>query len=182
MEKQELLEKAKKREITKQEVFEHFGVKNIEGLESVLSEKLDIAKDSFSFLEGSLNFIYATKTKEDYNPIEEMYTFYAVAAQGIYGFAIDDISILNGAFGSFKTVMILENILSSKPEVMFFQSMYKKYVERMENISYTISKGASDLLNYLSKNLEKMDPKDIDKILGEFKSKAQELIQQTKKD
>ena len=27
MEKQELLEKAKKREITKQEVFEHFGVK-----------------------------------------------------------------------------------------------------------------------------------------------------------
>jgi len=178
MELKELLEKAQERTISKEEVFEYFGVKNMEGLESVLSMKFDQPKESLSFLDGSLQFIYEAREKTEYNPIEEMYMFYGICAQGIYNVPMDEISILNGYFGAFRVLMMLENILKNKPEVNFFWGLYQKFIQRKEDMSYILKEGIKQVVDFAMKNLGDLDEEKLSVLLTEFKQKAEELIKE----
>jgi hypothetical protein len=181
MEKQELLEKAKAKTITKEEVYEYYGVKNMDGLESVFAQKFDQAKDNLSFLDGSLQYIYTTREKEDYSAIEEMYMFYGIAAEGIYGVSMDEISILNGYFGPFRVLMILQNILKDKPEVLFFEHLYKKYIERKENMTYMILDGVTKIIKFAQANLGNLDEAKLQELISEFKNKADQLVKEKDK-
>ncbi len=176
MELKELLEKAKARTITKEEVFEYFGVKNIEGLEVALAQKFDKPKDNLSYLDGSLQYIYATRENEDYSPIEENYMFYGIAAEGIYGVPMDEISILNGYFGPFKVLMMLDSILADKPEILFFQKLYKQYIARKEDMTYVLINGVKEIIKFVEKNLKNVDEKALLNMFQEFKEKANEII------
>lgn len=182
MTKQELLQKTQNDKITKEEVFEYFGVKNIDGLESVFAQKFDVANDNLSFLDGSLPYIYSFREKENFNPIEEQYMLYGIAAQGIYGVDMDEISIINGYFGPFRTLMMLEAILKDKPEVVFFEKMYNKYIARVEDMSYILVKGMRQILDFASKNLQNVDPEGLSKAFEEFKLKADEILTSAPKD
>jgi hypothetical protein len=181
MEKQELLEKAKTKTITREDIFDYFGVKNMEGLESVFSNKFDQPKDNLSYLDGSLQYIYAVREKQDYSPIEEMYMFYGIAAEGIYGVSMDEISILNGYFGAFKVLMMLSAILKDKPEVAFFEYLYKKYIERKENITFMILDGVLKVVKFAQDNLGNLDEKKLQELISEFKVKADQLVKEKDK-
>lgn len=176
MNKEELLQKAKDRTITKEEVLEYFGVKNTEGLEMALAQKFDQPKDNLSYLDGSLQFIFAAYEKDDYSPIEENYLFYGIVAEGIYGVPMDEISILSGYFGSFKVLMMLENILENKQEVIFFKKLYKQYIERKTNLSIIFVNGFREVVKFAEKNLGNLDEKALAEMFNEFKTKAADLI------
>lgn len=176
MELVQLLEKAKQRTITKEEVFEHYGVTNMEGLESALSLKFDNPKETLSFLDGSLDFIYTARAKKDYSPIEENYMFYGICAEGIYGVSMDEISILNGYFGAFRVLMMLDAILKDKPEVVFFKKLYKEFVERKENMVYTLTEGVRELVDFAVKNLGGLDEGKLTDMLNEFQKSAGDLF------
>ena len=178
MELKELLEKAKNKTITKEEVFEHFGVKNIEGLEVAVAQKFDKPKDNLSYLDGSLQYIYATRENEDYSPIEENYMFYGIVAEGIYGVSMDEISILSGYFGPFKVLMMLESILSDKPEVIFFKKLYNQFIERKEDMTYVLMNGVKEIIKFVEKNFKNVDEKALAEMFTEFKNKADEIIKE----
>ena len=178
MELKELLEKAKAKTITKEEVYDYYGVKNMEGLESVFAEKFDTPKENLSYLDGSLQYIYSTREKKDYSPIEEKYMFYGIAAQGIYGVEMDEISILNGYFGVFKVLMILDNVLKDKPEIIFFEKLYKQFIQRKEDMSYILSNALREIVAFAKDNLKNIDPESINSMFEEFKVKANELLKE----
>jgi hypothetical protein len=176
MELKDLLEKAQARTITKEEVFQYYGVTNLEGLESVLALKFDNPKETLSFLDGSLDFIYTARKKKDYSPIEENYMLYGICAQGIYGVSMDEISILNGYFGAFRVLMILDAILKDKPEILFFKKLYKEYIERKENIVYTLTEGVQQLLDFAIKNLGNLDEGKLNSMINDFQKTAGDLF------
>lgn len=176
MNKEQLLQKAKDRTITKEEVLEYFGVKNTEGLEMALAQKFDQPKDNLSYLDGSLKFIYTTREKEDYSPIEEKYMFYGIVVEGIYGVSMDEISILNGYFGAFRLLMILDNILAEKPEVIFFKKLYNEFIQRQEHMTYVLMNGVKEIIKFVEKNFKNVDEKALAEMFTEFKNKADEII------
>jgi hypothetical protein len=178
MELKELLEKAKMKTIKKEEVFQYFGVKNIEGLEMALSNRFDKPLEDLSYLDKSFSFLYESREKEDYSPIEEQYMFYALCSQGIYGMNIDEISLINGFFGPIRTVMILDNLLKDKPEVIFYNKLYKQYLERKENAIYLVSSGFKKVVDFAEKNLQNLDQAKMESLINEFKDKAQEFVKQ----
>lgn len=178
MTREELVQKAEDKTITKEEIFEYYGVKNMDGLESRLAAKFDTPSETLQFLDGSLQYIYNTRLSKNYSPIQEEYLFYAICAKGIYGVDTEEISILNGYFGPFKLLMMLDAILKDKPEVQYMRKLYAKHIERHENIGLIFKQGVEELVNFAVKNLGDLDERKLAEIFQEFKDKANELIKE----
>ena len=104
--------------------------------------------------------------------------FYGIVAEGIYGVPMDEISILNGYFGPFKVLMMLELILADKPEVLFFQKLYKQYIARKEDMTYVLINGVKEIIKFVEKNLKNVDEKALVEMFTEFKNKADEIIKE----
>jgi DNA repair ATPase RecN len=174
MTKQEILEKVDAKQVTKEDLLKYYQIKKDEQLEFALEEKLRIVTQSGDFLNSAFKFIYETRQRENYNPIEESYVFYAMILQGLYGIDSDELKILAATIGAFKTVMLLDKILQNKDEVLFFKNMYKQYVEKIENVYIQLNK----ILNSLNKILTDFDPKqlegfskDLEKAIGNLNIK-----------
>jgi hypothetical protein len=69
-------------------------------------------------------------------------------------------------------------ILKDKPEVMFFEHLYKLYIERKENLSYLLSNSLREIVKFAEKNLQNIDPESISTLFEEFKTKANELLKE----
>jgi Na+/glutamate symporter len=158
MNKQEILNKIDNKQATIGDLLNYYEIKNEEQLEFALAEKLKQVNQSGDFLNSAFKFIYETRKKETYNPIEETYVFYAMVLQGLYGIDSDEIKILAATIGAFKTVMLLEIILENKNEVLFFKKMYKQYIEKIENVYLKLN----DILASVNKILTDFDPKQLE--------------------
>jgi hypothetical protein len=158
MTKEEILNKIDAKQAGKEDLLKYYEIKNEDQLEFALAEKLKEVNQSGDFLNSAFKFIYETRKKEVYNPIEEAYVFHAMILQGLYGIDSDELKILAATIGAFKTVMILDDLLDNKPEVLFFKKMYKQYVEKIESIYIKLN----DILTSVNKVLTDFDPKQLE--------------------
>jgi hypothetical protein len=171
MTKKEILEKIDAKQAGKEDLLKYYEIKNEDQLEFALEEKLRVITQSGDFLNSAFKFIYETRQKQIYNPIEESYLFYAMLLQGLYGMDSDELKILAATIGAFKTVMLLDKILENKDEVLFFKKMYKQYVEKIENIYIKLN----DILGSINKILIDFDPKQLEGFSEDLKKAIDNL-------
>jgi hypothetical protein len=171
MTKKEILEKIEAKQAGKEDLLKYYQIKSEEQLEFALEEKLRVVTQSGDFLNSAFKFIYETREKQTYNPIEESYVFYAMLLQGLYAIDSDELKILAATIGAFKTVMLLDKILENKDEVLFFKKMYKQYVERIENIYIKLN----DILASINKILTDFDPKQLEGFSEDLKKAIDNL-------
>jgi hypothetical protein len=171
MTKKEILEKIDAKQAGKEDLLKYYEIKNEDQLEFALEEKLRVITQSGDFLNSAFKFIYETRERQIYNPIEESYVFYAMLLQGLYGIDSEELKILAATIGAFKTVMLLDKILENKNEVLFFKKMYKQYVERIENIYIKLN----DILASINKILTDFDPKQLEGFSEDLKKAIDNL-------
>ena len=171
MTKQEILNKIDNKQASKEDLLKYYQIKNEEQLEFALEEKLRIITQSGDFLNSAFKFIYETRQKQNYNPIEELYVFYAMILQALYNLDSDELKILAATLGAFKTVMLLDRILENKDEVVFFKKMYKQYVEKIESVYIKLN----DILASVNKILNDFDPKQLEKFSGDLQKALNNL-------
>jgi hypothetical protein len=163
---QEILQKVDNKTAAKKDLFEYYGVKNEEALQFAFEEKFKEPKLNGDYLNSTFEFIYEVRQKEKYNPIEEAYVYYAMILKALYDLDSDELKVIASILGAFKTVMLLEKILINKEEVVFFEKMYKKYLEKTENIYIKLNQ----ILGSVNKLINDFDPKQLEKFSMELQS------------
>jgi hypothetical protein len=164
MNREELIQKIENKAFTQQDLLVYYGVKTVEALEFALEEKFKEVTQTGDFLNSGFRYVYESRKANEYNPIEEKYIFYAMVLQGLYNIGSDEIRIIAAGIGAFKTVMLLDKILGQKEEVIFFEKMYQKYVQRIENVYLKLN----DILGSLNKVLNDFNPEQLEKFSGEL--------------
>lgn len=172
MTKEQIVEKLEKDTIKAEDVYAYYEVRNIDGLEIALEQKLKVVKVNDEYINGSFKFIFEAKEKEEYNPIQEKYYFFSTMLPALYGTSSEEVSILIRGIGLFQTMMLLDKILAGKPEVEYYKHLYNMYQEKQFSLALTIQSGLEGLLKLLeerTKNLNMEDLKELGKnVLGEL--------------
>jgi hypothetical protein len=168
MTKEEAMQLIEKKEFTIKELFEFYGVRNIEGLESYLETRFDKVDTNNEYLVNAFKFIFETRELENFNPLEEKYRYYAMILPGLYGIAPDNMQILVAGLGLFKTIMMVEKLLKDKEEVIYFNQLYQIYINEMYSIGRTANKYVKLLDNTLKDFLQKNNKESLSQVVKEF--------------
>jgi hypothetical protein len=171
MNTEEILQKVENNTFKEKDLLDYYGIKSIEALEFALDEKFKAVTQKGDFLNSAFKYIYNVRKDADYNPIEEKYFFYAMVLQGLYNIGTEEIRILAAGIGAFKAVIILEKVLGQKEEVLFFEKMYKAYVEKTESIYLKLN----DILVSINKVLNDFNPEQLEKFSGELQKALSNL-------
>lgn len=150
MTKEEVLEIIEKNEFTLEKMFEFYEVKNIDGLEAYLESRFDNIAVNNEYLVNSFKFMFETREKEDFNPLEEKYRYYAMILPGVFSIPSEHVEILVAGMGLFPAIMMLERLLQEKPEVQYFNKLYKEYTTEM----YSIGRATQKLIKLVEKTLD----------------------------
>jgi hypothetical protein len=167
----ELTAKIEEKTATKKDLFEFYQIKNEEVLLFALEEKMKDVKQNSDLLNTSFTFIYEARKKKEFNPLEELYFFYAVLVKALYNIDSDEVRAMSSLLGTFKTIMMLDELLENKKEVIFFKKMYKNYVERTESVYVKLN----DFMAALTKVIEDFSPEKLEKITKELSEKFAQL-------
>ena len=186
----ELEDKIKEKTATETDLFEYFGVKNMEGLESFFYERFKKEKHNNDYLVTGFKSIFNDLTYEAYNPLQEEYMFYFIVTKGIYDFPTEEYNLLVDVFGIFKVIQIMRGALEDKDAVKLYRILYKNYLEKTFNMNLVINAGLDKLLAFVDnifKQLNKEDTKALIADLGnqlkgiDLKSILQNLTTATEK-
>jgi hypothetical protein len=186
----ELEDKIKEKTATEKDLFEYFGVKNMEGLESFFYERFKKEKHNNEYLVTGFKSIFNDLTYEAYNPLQEEYMFYFIVTKGIYDFPSEEYNLLVDIFGIFKVIQIMRGALEDKDSVKLYRILYKNYLEKTFNMNLVINAGLDKLLAFVDnifKQLNKEDTKALIADLGnqlkgiDLKSILQNLTTATEK-
>jgi hypothetical protein len=186
----ELEDKIKEKTATETDLFEYFGVKNMEGLESFFYERFKKEKHNNDYLVTGFKSIFNDLTYEAYNPLQEEYMFYFIVTKGIYDFPTEEYNLLVDVFGIFKVIQIMRGALEDKDSVKLYRILYKNYLEKTFNMNLVINAGLDKLLAFVDnifKQLNKEDTKALIADLGnqlkgiDLKSILQNLTKETEK-
>jgi len=187
----ELEDKIKQKTATEKDLFEYFGVKNMEGLESFFYERFKKEKHNNDYLVTGFKSIFNDLTYEAYNPLQEEYMFYFIVTKGIYDFPSEEYNLLVDIFGIFKVIQIMRGALEDKDSVKLYRILYKNYLEKTFNMNLVINAGIDKLLAFVDnifKQLNKEDTKALIADLGnqlkgiDLKSILQNLTTVTEAD
>jgi hypothetical protein len=187
----ELEDKIKQKTATEKDLFEYFGVKNMEGLESFFYERFKKEKHNNDYLVTGFKSIFNDLTYEAYNPLQEEYMFYFIVTKGIYDFPSEEYNLLVDIFGIFKVIQIMRGALEDKDSVKLYRILYKNYLEKTFNMNLVINAGLDKLLAFVDnifKQLNKEDTKALIADLGnqlkgiDLKSILQNLTTATEAD
>jgi hypothetical protein len=186
----EIEKKIKEKTATETDLFEYFGVKNMEGLESFFYERFKKEKHNNDYLVTGFKSIFNDLTYEAYNPLQEEYMFYFIVTKGIYDFPSEEYNLLVDVFGIFKVIQIMRGALEDKDSVKLYRILYKNYLEKTFNMNLVINAGLDKLLAFVDnifKQLNKEDTKALMADLGnqlkgiDLKSILQNLTTETEK-
>jgi hypothetical protein len=166
MTKEQIIEKIKENKITEKDLFEYYEVKNLEGFEMALEEKIKETKINIEYINGAFKFIFEAREQEEYNPLQEKYYFFSAIFPAMYGISAEEINIIVRAFGLYKAVMVLDEVLKEKPEIIYFKQLYKMYEERRTNMSLMLEKSLAGIIKLLDERTKDMDMEKLKK-LGE---------------
>ena len=171
MNTEEILQKVENKTFEEKDLLAYYQIKTIDALEFALDEKFKVVTQKGDFLNSAFKYVYNVRKDNEYNPIEEKYFFYAMVLQGLYNIGTEEIRILAAGIGAFKTVMILEKILGQKEEVLFFEKMYRAYVEKTESIYLKLN----EILGSFNKILNDYNPEQLEKFSGELQKALSNL-------
>jgi len=164
MTKEEILKKIDEKLATKEDLFLYYGIKNEQSIEFALEEKFKTVNQSGDFLSSTFPFIYEARKQEVYNPIQEKYIFYVMILKGLYDMDSDELKILAGTIGAFKTIMLLSKILDQKEEVIFFNQLLKQYIEKVESVYFKLNQ----ILTSVNKILTDFSPEQLERFSGDL--------------
>ena len=94
--------------------------------------------------------MFETREKEDFNPLEEKYRYYAMLFSGLYSIPSEHVEILVAGMGLFGAIMMLARLLQGKVEVEYFNKLYKEYINEM----YSIGRPTTKLIKLVEKTLD----------------------------
>lgn len=167
MTKEEVLQIIEKNEFTLAKMLEFYEVKNIDGLEVYFENRFDNVSINNEYLVNSFKFMFETREKEDFNPLEEKYRYYAMLLPGLYSIPSEHVEILVAGMGLFGAIMMLEKLLQGKVEVEYFNKLYKEYINEM----YSIGRSTNKLIKLLDKTLS-------DFLANNGKEKLSEIVKE----
>jgi hypothetical protein len=166
MTKEQIIEKITKNTVTEQDLFEYYGVKNIQGFEMALEEKIKEPKVNIEYINGAFKFIFEAREQEEYNPLQEKYYFFSSLFPALYGISAEEINIIVRAFGLYKAMMVLETVLENKKEVIYFKHLYKMYEDKRGNVALMLQKSLDNFIKLVDTRTKDMDMEKL-KQLGE---------------
>lgn len=167
---EELNEKVKKDEITPEDIFEYFQVRNIEGLEMALEEKSKVVNPRMDYINTSFPFIFEAREGE-YNPVQERFFYFTTVLPSFYDIQPEEVNAMARAFGVFNLILMLDRIFKDKEEIKYYNELLKNYYEQKESLSKIMQQGFKDLAKFLDDKLKDFKLEDLqklgDKVLGE---------------
>lgn len=164
MKKEEILRKIEDGEVTVEDLFAYYGVRNLEGLEMALEEKFAKPKVNINYIIEGPAFIYKSRQKDEYNPLEEKMFFFSIIFAAFYEMELDEATIIIRSMGLFEGPMMLDKLLQDKPEIKYFKHLYQMYVEKQTDTAYALSVYADKAVAFLVEKLENLDVKDLEKL------------------
>jgi hypothetical protein len=173
---EEALAKIKEGKFLEEDLFEYFGVKNMNGLESALEYKLSKVSVNNDYIGTSFKYIYQQRSKDEYNPLEENYLMLAMILKAFYDIESDELKVLADGIGVFKTIYILNNILKDKPEANYFKELYKQYIDRQEAIGIVMKNSFKEINDFLVKKAGSFEMEDLKKLQGQFEDTLNKVV------
>lgn len=164
MNKEEILKKIELNTITKQDLFDYYAVKNVQGLEIVLDEKMKELKTDNNFIGTLFPFVFKARDAEEFSPLAEKFYMFSVALPGLYGIPSEEVNILARGLGLFEACMLLENLLSEKPEFKYLHKLYVEYVQHRMSVGVIVKGGLEYITDFLDKKLKDMKMEDLQKL------------------
>jgi hypothetical protein len=166
MTKEQIIEKIKDNTVTEQDLFQYYGVKNLEGFEMALEEKTKEPKINIEYINGAFKFIFEAREQEEYNPLQEKFYFFSSLFPAMYEINPEEINIIVRAFGLYKAMMVLEGVFENKKEIIYFKNLYKMYEEKRSNMALMLEKSLDNLIKLVDSRTKDMDMEKL-KELGE---------------
>lgn len=164
----EIQKKIKDKTATEQDLFQYFGVKNMEGLESFFYERFKQEKHNNDYLISGFKSIFNDLTYETYNPLQEEYMFYFIVTKGIYDFSSDDYNLLVDIFGIFKVIQIMRAALEDKDAVKLYRVLYKNYLDKTFNMNLVINAGVDKILAFVDNIFKQLNKEDTKALIADL--------------
>ena len=166
MTKEEILQKIQNEEVTQEDLFNYYGVRNMQGLEIALEDKFLVPQVNINYVVQGFEFIYKARLDDDYNPLEEKFRYLSILLPAFYGMETNDATIIIRPLGIFEGTMFLENLIKDKPEVKYFNELYEKFLDRKKDIGILLEENFDKLNKFIGEkltNLKMEDLKDLGK-------------------
>jgi hypothetical protein len=171
----ELEDKIKEKTATETDLFEYFGVKNMEGLESFFYERFKKEKHNNDYLVTGFKSIFNDLTYEAYNPLQEEYMFYFIVTKGIYDFPTEEYNLLVDVFGIFKVIQIMRGALEDKDAVKLYRILYKNYLEKTFNMNLVINAGLDKLLAFVDNIFKQLNKEDTKALIADLGNQLKDI-------
>jgi hypothetical protein len=176
MDKQELIKRIQKGAADENDLFAYYGVRNIDGFVAAIEDKTKTVKVNIEYLNGSFEFIFKARLKEEgYNPLEEKFYYYSMVLSSLYGFDLEEINIIITSLGLFKTSMLFDKIFKEREEVKYFDYLYKMYLDNQTGLKYVLKENADKLIKKIFDSLEQFKMEDLEKISNTVLKEIQKI-------
>lgn len=177
MTKQELL---KKEQITKQEVYEYFNVKDYSELLRFLEMKTstpfeDLEIDD-SYIYNSFNLIASESEKDNFHPVKEKFMLFSVIMSGVYNFDAEEYSLIAKGLGTFKTVFLMEQILGGNEITVYYTSLYNDYYNKKYSLPMVVSKGIASVLQLVEEQFSNLDEGSLEKYAAQLQEALSKIV------
>jgi len=180
MTKEEVLKMIEEKTFTIKDMYEFYEVKNQVGLEVYLESRFDKMDINNEYLVNAFRFMFEARSSENFNPLEEKYRYFAMILPGLYGIPSEHVEILVAGMGLFGAIMMLDKLLENKDEVIYFDLMYKEYINEMYSIGRTANKYVKLLDKTLNEFLENNGREKLAEVVKQFISAKDELLDSVK--
>lgn len=164
MTREEILKKIEMNTILKEDIYLYYGVKNIQGLEIALEEKMKELKTNNDYIGTFFPFVFKARQEKEFSPLAEKFYMFSVAMPALYGIGSDEVNILARGLGLFEACMLLENLLKDKPEFKYLKEMYQDYVAHRNSVGVILEAGLDNITDFLDKKLKDMKMEDLQKL------------------
>jgi hypothetical protein len=164
MTKEEILERIEKGVVDQTDLFDYYKVKNSEGLEMAIEEKIKKVKVNLEYLNGAFEFIFTARTKEAFNPLEEKFYFYSMLFPSLYGVALDEVNIIVRSLGLFQSCFMFDKIFENKSEYKYFQKLYQMFIDTKNSPRVLVDEYFNKVSTLVKNSIEELNIEKLQKV------------------
>jgi hypothetical protein len=164
MTKEEILERIEKGVVDQTDLFDYYKIKNLEGLEMVIEEKIKKVKVNLEYLNGAFEFIFTARTKEAFNPLEEKFYFYSMLFPSLYGVALDEVNIIVRSLGLFQSCFMFDKIFENKSEYKYFQKLYQMFIDTKNSPRVLVDEYFNKVSTLVKNSIEELNIEKLQKV------------------
>jgi hypothetical protein len=164
MTKEEILERIQKEVVDQTDLFDYYKVKNSEGLEMAIEEKIKKVKVNLEYLNGAFEFIFTARTKETFNPLEEKFYFYSMLFPSLYGVALDEVNIIVRSLGLFQSCFMFDKLFENKSEYKYFQKLYQMFIDTKNSPRVLVDEYFNKVSTLVKNSIEELNIEKLQKV------------------